>query len=55
LNKRDLLNQEIQRLAREDLRFGQAILDFYDAPAVRGRAQAHARTKARALGGQPDK
>ena len=28
---RDQLNQEIQRLARTDLRFGQAILDFYDA------------------------
>jgi hypothetical protein len=28
---RDQLNQEIQRLARTDLRFGQAILDFYEA------------------------
>jgi hypothetical protein len=28
---RELLNQEIQRLARTDLEFGQAILDFYDA------------------------
>jgi hypothetical protein len=29
--KRDLLNQEIHRLAREDLRFAQAIVDWYDA------------------------
>jgi hypothetical protein len=31
LNKRKELNQEIVRLANEDPRFGQAILDFYDA------------------------
>lgn len=29
--QRALLSQEIHRLARTDLRFGQAILDFYDA------------------------
>ena len=29
--KRDRLNEEIHRLARENLEFGQAILDFYDA------------------------
>jgi hypothetical protein len=29
--QRDRLNEEIHRLARTDLRFGQAILDFYDA------------------------
>lgn len=29
--QRALLNEEIYRLARTDLRFGQAILDFYDA------------------------
>jgi hypothetical protein len=29
--RRDQLVEEINRLAREDLRFGQAILDFYDA------------------------
>jgi hypothetical protein len=29
--QRDRLEAEIQRLARTDLRFGQAILDFYDA------------------------
>lgn len=28
--KRDLLHAEIHRLARENLEFGQAILDFYD-------------------------
>jgi len=28
--KRDRLNEEIHRLARENLEFGQAILDFYD-------------------------
>ena len=31
LTQRDRLEAEIQRLARTDLRFGQAILDFYDA------------------------
>jgi hypothetical protein len=31
LNKRKELNQKIVRLANEDPRFGQAILDFYDA------------------------
>jgi hypothetical protein len=29
--QRALLNEEIHRLARTDLRFGQAILDFYEA------------------------
>src|SRR5262245_20872239 len=29
--QRDRLQAEIERLARTDLRFGQAILDFYDA------------------------
>jgi hypothetical protein len=29
--QRDRLQDEIERLARTDLRFGQAILDFYDA------------------------
>jgi hypothetical protein len=29
--QRALLNEEIHRLARTDLEFGQAILDFYDA------------------------
>jgi hypothetical protein len=29
--QRALLNEEIQRLARTDLRLGQAILDFYEA------------------------
>jgi hypothetical protein len=29
--RRDQLAEEIHRLARTDLRFGQAILDFYDA------------------------
>lgn len=29
--QRDRLNAEIHRLARTDMRFGQAILDFYDA------------------------
>jgi hypothetical protein len=30
-NKRALLSQELHRLARTDLAFGQAILDYYDA------------------------
>jgi hypothetical protein len=30
-HQRALLNQELHRLARTDLRLGQAILDFYDA------------------------
>ena len=29
--QRDRLQAEIERLARPDLRFGQALLDFYDA------------------------
>ena len=29
--KSDLMNEEIQRLARENPRFAQAILDYYEA------------------------
>jgi hypothetical protein len=45
--QRDRLEQEIHRLARTDLRFGQAILDFYDA-SVRyeeERKRSRARTR----------
>jgi hypothetical protein len=52
-NQRGRLEEEIERLARTDLRFGQAILDFYDAGLKYEEERARARTKARPLGRCP--
>jgi hypothetical protein len=45
--QRALLNQEIHRLARTDLRFGQAILDFYDASMRYQEERERPRTRRR--------
>jgi len=36
---RDRMNAEVLRLAQQDLRFGQAILDFYEASQEYGAAR----------------
>jgi hypothetical protein len=45
--QRDLFDEEIHRLARTDLRFGQAILDFYDASVRYEEERKRPRERAR--------